>query len=69
MALQVVEKPTTTGHYLESHGKALNFEDIDHEKQLFEVKKLGAAGDKNWEWAWARSVDKSVGAALSMLES
>jgi salicylate hydroxylase len=69
MALQVVEKSRTSGHYLEFHGKALDFDDIDNEKQLFELKKLGAAIDKNWEWAWATSVDKSVEAALCMLES
>jgi salicylate hydroxylase len=68
MALQVVEKSRATGQYLEFHGKAFHFDNIDNEKQLFKLKQLGAAVDKNWEWAWTTSVDESIEAARCMLE-
>jgi hypothetical protein len=69
MALQVMEKSRTNGHYLQFHGKALDFDNLDKESQLFKLKKFGVAVAQNWDWAWTTSVDESIEAALRMLES
>ena len=69
MALQVMTKSRTNGQYLQFHGKALDFDDLDNEKQLLKLKKFGVVIAQNWEWAWTTSVDESIEAALRMLES
>ncbi|KAF9044499.1 FAD/NAD(P)-binding domain-containing protein [Hymenopellis radicata] len=70
-ALRVQERSRLAGQYFtfSNEGMPSHLDRMSETQQWDTLQQLGKKFTKNWEWAWATSVDSSVQEALRLLEA